>query len=395
MKKGKLLYIILILLLFAIYVWIDSQKPPVTSWSYNFTGSSSAPYGCKVLREMMKKTFVPYRITDNFESPYQWAFTYSNVIIINPFFRIDTIDYNYLSYFVSEGNNVFISAEWFNQGFSDSLGFKVSSQNLNYLEPQKTHTLYLTNPALRNENGFLLKSNDISYFSQFDTSNTIILGYADSSLVNYIKIPHGHGAFYISTCPLAYSNYNILNANADYAFNSLSYLNDNDIIWDEYYKPENAKIYASTSPLRFILSKPALKSAYYLILFTFLLFIISEGRRKQRIIPIYQKPGNDALDFIKTVSMLFYNRRKHQNLLEKRITYLYDYLFTHFNIRVDAEMDDFTEVVSTKTGVDPVLINLIKSRIKRNNKEKDTTTAEMAEFMELTNKFLKLSESKI
>lgn len=78
-----------------------------------------------------------------------------------------------------------------------------------------------------------------------------------------MNVKIGSGNLYLHSVPNIFTNYNLLKVERDYIFKSLSYLNIRDVIWDEYYKEVNK--YQST-PIRYILSQPALKWAYFTLI---------------------------------------------------------------------------------------------------------------------------------
>jgi hypothetical protein len=70
-----------------------------------------------------------------------------------------------------------------------------------------------------------------------DSVYTTVLGYhqfENKRRINFVKIQHGDGFFYLHTQPFVFTNYNLLKSgNATYAAHALSYLPDWDIIWDD------------------------------------------------------------------------------------------------------------------------------------------------------------------
>ena len=63
------------------------------------------------------------------------------------------------------------------------------------------------------------------------------------------------------------------------------------------------------------MSQPALKAAYYLMIFGVLLYVFFGGKRKQKIIPVTLKNKNTSLEYIETVSQLFYQQGQHEKLV--------------------------------------------------------------------------------
>jgi hypothetical protein len=177
--------------------------------------------------------------------------------------------------------------------------------------------------------------------------------------------------------PLAYTNYNMLyRQNAQYISKTLSYLPVQHTYWHEYYKDFKAE---PQTPLRYIISQPALKWALYLSLGALVLFIAFEAKRKQRIIPVIKPLTNTTLEFTETVGRLYFQYKDHKNIADKKITYFLDYLRTHFYVKTIEIDDSLYSKLADKTGIDKIeitklfeLITMISN--KRNVSEEDLLT---------------------
>src|SRR4030095_15629147 len=122
--------------------------------------------------------------------------------------------------------------------------------------------------------------------SKIDTLTTTVLGYQGEDkkkYANFIKVPYKEGNFFIHLQPVAFTNYHLLKDNHDeYAQKVLAYLPKGQIYWA--VKDQDGLL-ASGSPLRYVLSQPALRWAWYLFLGGMLIFMIFNAKRRQRIIP--------------------------------------------------------------------------------------------------------------
>src|SRR5690606_21049384 len=111
--------------------------------------------------------------------------------------------------------------------------------------------------------------------------------------------------------------------NQKYAAAILSYLPDEPIFYD-YHEKVGQEL--GSSPLRFILSKPALRAAWYLGLISLVLFMIFNAKRKQRIVKVIKPLENTTVAFTKTIGNLYYETKDHNNLIDKKITYFLEYI---------------------------------------------------------------------
>ena len=195
-------------------------------------------------------------------------------------------------------------------------------------------------------------------FTEIDTLRTTVLGktgYIDKNGerteegINFIKYNFGEGNFYFYTFPEAFTNYYLLKENNNqHTAAVLSYLDaDKTIYWDEYYKTGKSKI---TSPMYFLLSNPSLKWSYYLVLIGVLFFVVFEGKRKQRYIPIITPLKNQTLAFTRTIANMYYEKSEHKNIAEHKISYLLDFIRLKLRIPTNKIDATFYKYVASRSG---------------------------------------------
>jgi hypothetical protein len=129
-----------------------------------------------------------------------------------------------------------------------------------------------------------------------------------------------------------------------------------------------------------------------LAIFTIILYVIFEGRRKQRIIPIIAPLSNRTLEFVEVIGRLYFQHQDHKNLAQKKINHFWDYLRTHHYIRVGEINEEILEKLANKTGMKKVevqnLFRLIDS-IQQNPRIAEAT------LLELNNKISRFKGLKI
>src|SRR5690606_19360837 len=125
-------------------------------------------------------------------------------------------------------------------------------------------------------------------------------------------------------------------------------------VWDDYYKVGKPII---TSPLRFVLSQPALKWAYWLTIIGLLTYILFNIKRRQRIIPIIEPLKNATKDFVGIIAQMYFLEKNHLDLAEKKIAYFYDNIRTNYLLNTQSISDDFKLQLSAKSGVDIDFVN--------------------------------------
>lgn len=354
MKSDKK-YIAIIVLLFAAFVLVEYYAPRPVDWHTSFSKTDKIPYGDYVVYDFLSDIFPGKNIKVTTQSVYNSledsSGGKSNYVIINDYAEFDTLDVKTLLNYVASGNNVFIAVKNYFGPLADSLKLVATADfSLDY-NAKDSMSLNFVQTAFHEANDFRYRRGTVdNYFTSYDTAHTIVLGRNSKDEPDYIKITRGAGAFYLSTVPLAFTNYNALKGNnAAYISRALSYLPVNNIKWDEYYKvnkPEN------TSPLRYILSNEALKRSYYIFICGILLYIIFEGKRKQRVIPIIKPLENTSMEFVETIGLLYYQKGTHAGIARKKIQYFLDNLRTRYNIKTEIYSEEFYHSMAHLTGID-------------------------------------------
>jgi hypothetical protein len=266
--------------------------------------------------------------------------------------------------FISRGNTVFIAADKLSENLSDTLGISIVPYRVR-LKASDSISLNFTNPAFRVPAGYTMLSNTVDgHFRRFDTAHAVILGENSDGQANFLYMPVGKGRLYVHAAPVAFSNYFLLKANnVEYLEKVLSLLPSGYtwIYWDEYYKLGRG---GPSTPLRVVLSKPDLRLAWFTLLAGVLLFVVFQSRRRQRIIPVMKSPGNATLDFVETVSRVYYNEKNHRNIALKKVTYLLDHIRTRFGLATQHLDDAFEARLVQKSGMDPESIARLVQTIR-------------------------------
>jgi hypothetical protein len=77
------------------------------------------------------------------------------------------------------------------------------------------------------------------------------------------------------------------------------------------------------------------------------------ARRRQRVIPVVEKPKNKSLEFVQLIGTLYYHRHDNTDLVRKKIIYFAEELRRRWMIDVmdTADNDRIFSVISQKTGM--------------------------------------------
>lgn len=106
---------------------------------------------------------------------------------------------------------------------------------------------------------------------------------------------------------------------------------------------------AQEHPLEYIMSQPALKSAYYTLILGVLLYITVGSRRKQRPIKVQNPIKNTSLEYIKAVSDVYLSQGQNEKLIKRQENIFYHFAKTKYF--VDKKDTKFIEKLEHKSKV--------------------------------------------
>ena len=371
MTKSIKIYIGILLLLFVGIVAIEFSKPKPINWSKTYNETHKSPYGTYIFYNELEHLFPESEVNDLAVTPYEYFIDRYNYedenydihgtyMYIDEAMNIDDVSFEELLDFAYYGNTVFISSSNFPEILSDSLKFE---PDIDYSFKGEAD-FRLANKTFKGDSIHLARGMTNVYFSKLDSTNTTVLGYqkfGEEEKINFVKIKQGSGALLLHLQPVVFTNYNLLKKNnKKYTAAILSYLSDDPI----YFDSRNKKRYGlSSSPLRFILSQPALRWAWYLALLGIVIFVIFNAKRKQRIVRVIQPLENSTVAFTKTIGNLYYETKDHNNLIDKKITYFLEHIRRVYYLDTQVLDDKFVKNLSLKSGRDfdktKQLINII------------------------------------
>lgn len=365
MNRTLKIYIAFLVLLLAGIIAIDSNRPKPVDWTPTYAIKDKIPYGMYVfnaeigsLLKNQKIEQIKVMLYEFLESKYNYDTLVADykikgtILNISENSTLDTESLKEICYFVSRGNAAFISSKTIPKSLLDTLKLKIKSE----YNPSDTTFNWLANTKWKHEKYKITEGLGNTYFSKTDTLKTTVLGFqsGDSSRVNFIKVKYNNGEFFLHLQPAAFTNFHLLKANHhEYAEKVLSYIPKGTVFW--YIKDQNGEV-ISDSPMRYILSQPALKWAWYIFLTGMFLFIIFNAKRKQRIVPIIKPLTNTTIDFTKTIGNLYYQEGDHDTIIDKKIIYFLEKIRNDYLIDTTQLDDDFIKKLHHKSGKDLVLI---------------------------------------
>jgi hypothetical protein len=377
------------MLLIVGYGLFEHYRPRPIDWTLTYSNKDKIPFGTQALYELLPDV-LPKQKTTSVRLPIYNQLTEnklppkSNYIFVNREFEIDKNDRNALLNYVAKGNTVFISAYNFADTLLSTLGVaaKVSAPTLR----DTSMVVNLVNLKIKRAGGYVFKHDDSrNYIKIKDNKNVVILAKNARNQPIFVKINHGKGTFLIHNLPLSLTNYYVLDPKTtNFAFDALSYLPIAPTYWDEYQK-QGRFGEDEQSVLRFIMTQPPLRWAYYLALLGLLLFAVFAGKRTQRIIPVVEPPKNTSLEFVQTIGQMYFQRGNHANIAQKKIQYLLSFIREKYGLKTNDLNEDFCESLSKKTGIDRKKIDKLVSEInktERNNRLQEYALLDLNRYIE-------------
>jgi len=380
MKKTFKIYAVIFIVVMLILALLEVNKKETVSWRKNFNISEKSPFGLFVFNNEAKDLF-KNNLKRTEETPYDY---YSkrkkdphNIIVIEK--DLDNQSWKKILEQVSNGSDAMILISNTPKDISDSIGYH--SSDISFAEE---NVLKLTDKQYQNDFIKLDKFPSGRGFS-YIKPQVEVLGKTvekdNSDQANFIKTKFGKGTIYIHSEPLFLTNYYLLKPGSlKYAQDIFSYLKDRETIW---FVENDTKV--SRFFMRFVLSNPALKYAWWVFLGGLVLFIFFNAKRKQRIVPVLEPLRNTSVDFVKSIGNLYLQEGNFHDMMAKKAQYFLN------KIRMDLLIDtrnldaEFANKLHLKTGKP---IEMIDEAIALIKKGQDPYASVMKEDLVRMNKLL-------
>ncbi|WP_431293585.1 DUF4350 domain-containing protein [Pedobacter sp. P26] len=320
--KGYKIYLIIGSILILLYLVAQYNKPTPTNWAPTYAIKDKIPYGTYILYHRIKDILPNATIQQSKSAIYNTLkakkFNKTAYLIVAQKAEISKTDLDQLIKYMQNDNDVFIATY--------DLGKVEKNLKLQAVSTMSAEgsTLNFTNPNLKTDANYGFdRGIGSQYYNKLDTNKATILGVNGNGKPNFIRYSYGQGNLYLIAEPGFYTNFNLLDKyGAEYAAKTLSYLQGNtQVIFDEYFsRQENT----ATDMLRVFFKHPELKYAYYLSIFSLIIFVFYDIKRRQRIIPIADPLTNSSLAFVNVVGSVYYNERNNLDLALKKSTTLWN-----------------------------------------------------------------------
>jgi hypothetical protein len=326
---------------------LESMKPKQTNWLESYSKFDKVPYGNYVLYNQLTDLFTdgPSTSFESLKLTLADNLVHTNLILINNTFEPEQGEVDALLEFVDRGNQAMIISRRISNKLLDTLDM---STNFEFVQESESTISYNLTDDTTQYNGPTYNIMARTYFDELSHSEPI--GYRSDSLVNFVRIAFGDGHLFLHVLPSAFTNAFILTENNNaYVSKVLSYLPDQQTIWDEYYKVR--KDYVKKSPFQQVLSTDGLRQALYLVLLGTLAYMVFAAKRRQRIIPVLPVKVNTTVEFVETIGQLYYNESDHKDIGVKRVNYFLIDIRQRYRLDTEVLDEGFCHRLSTVSGV--------------------------------------------
>ena len=185
-----------------------------------------------------------------------------------------------------------------------------------------------------------------------------------------LHVPYGKGRLLLHSAPILLTNAYLAEPQARaYVETVLAYLPDDTktLIVDTDRRAPAWMVAVSNTPkdldqdrpfqtresvLRELLSRPALRAAWYMLLAGAVMFVVLGARRRQRAVPVIHSPRNATLDYLGGVSRLYLAGSNNSLMANKEFAMFEAFCQRKFGLRPLTSQDDRALLLKIK-GVDP------------------------------------------
>lgn len=359
--------------LFAMLLFLFScNMEKETDWTTRFSKHDKEPYGCYIAYQSLQDLFpnstikkgtdLMGQINKANKSLNTYATSGNIIIVVCSQFKIDSADFQKMLTYAEKGNVVCLFADKFSKPISNYFSLKVDTPDFKFPpipdqdtgRVQELSLLYQDSLSTYTFHGVPLMQQSLdqqdSLMGEGDSFDPVLGHYDTMGKPNLIIRHMQEGAFMLGTSPLTFSNYFLLQAgNKAYYENLLSWYNDfgNTVTWYS-----NRSITADSSiEDDSIFHSPPLFLAFLSILGLFVLYILFEAKRRQRIIEIIPPTTNNSLEFVETVGQLYYNKGDHKNLSEKMLKQYIEQLRIRYNLKWHQWDTEFANQLALRTNL--------------------------------------------
>lgn len=384
MERKNITFIVALIVMVLGYTYYEANRTRPVDWTESFSREDKIPYGTYIAYRSLPHLFPGASVTTVRKPLFEQLQECEKgdliaYVCIASDFMPDNIETEMLFDFVERGNYLFIAASRYSNNLLSGLKLKWKPE---FSDPSVRHTLiYLEDVT------YQFDKTQYDYFELKDGFSGKVLGRAgEEEQPDFVMIERGQGRIYLNLNPLAFTNYFLLDSlNGDYYSKVLSCLPvGRNVVWDDY--PALGGI-NNSSFFRVILGQPALRQAFYLLLFGALLYLLFCSRREQRLIPVIRPPQNKTLEFVAAVSSLFYKQKDHKAIATRRIRVFLEDVRHRYQITTEGLDARFIHMLSLRSEVEEGKVAYLVEKIVAVERTQAVSAEQLRQMVKLMELF--------
>lgn len=348
-EKRILAALALLILLLAV---LEARVPKPTDWSPSYSREHVKPFGAKLLYEQLNDLF-PTVTTDRagWSGPAgrkEYGTAPVNRLFVNERLRFEPDATERLLERAQAGDRILLAAHAFDGLLADTLRLAVADRD--FFSARDSGDVRSVGDPRPFEGTFrLVRGSSGTHFTSYDTLHTRVLAVNGRSEAVLLETAFGKGRFVLCSQPLVFTNFNLLkDENHRLTAAVLSTLPERPLVWDEFYKTGRME---ARTPLRYLLSQPPLRWAWYIALALVVLFMVVRARREQRAIPIVAPAGNATRELAHTIGRMYWHKGDHVALARTMIGHFKEDLRQRTYLRTFAYDRSTIAHLAAKTGL--------------------------------------------
>lgn len=401
-NRNTIIFVLIGVVLALLTAYFFFNQDERYDWYPTYNNKTDQPYDISLFKKTLQASYGAdyFKIVRNLNSDSIFAKAENALFVyVTPNPGFDSSEIAALNAFTEKGNRVFISSN--NPGrllrnlFHDCLPNDSAVRKYSDYQRAKTIDLSLvkfnTDTALSLR--YMVRDEKIRFpWPYFDLQDcelekATVLGTfeaIDKKYTNFIHIDHGDGGYYLHATPLLFTNYHFKRKQGfEHSQRLLSLIPHVRIF---YYEPEYLRSSdsqeppISESPLRFILSNPPLKWAWYLIIGLTLIFVFNSVRRRQKAIPVFSLPANETANYLDVVSRMYQKEGRHKHILGIQEKLIKRHLQNKYRLNLRVKDPESIEEAATRLKMPASYIRQLFTEIDR---AKNNSTLTDEEFKNL------------
>jgi hypothetical protein len=350
-----------------------------THWQESYQVNDTHPYDLSLLYELLEDaTDQHVESITNHLTTFKLAKDKNYFFVANQM-HIDSVSCSYLLDYIAEGGNALIATstnphnlvrELKQRGFGELTNWHNATDTLNVIIGSeqddasfKTRFIYAPFGENRSRKWSVFSGSSI-YNQSVTTLGTSRKSKKEAGASNFIRIQIGKGYLFLHSNPLLFTNYYLRQKHGfQYIREVVRQLPNRHCVWDEYNRQPHFNSPSTTnfqpSPLKYVLSQPPLRWAWYVLLFGFLLLLLFRTKREQRIIPLLPSMENTSVSFARSLGALYHGSGSPKYIALEMMKLFNNYNRRKYNINRVVNDPSIGKKIAQKSKVSQELVDRI------------------------------------